>query len=151
MEWARQHRDGKLMPSACLAAWTRDEHAGEKQDENEEWICGAALVGLVPTTRLSAPAEAGALPDPDHPDDPRRRRVPHLDWMFVNQWMHRQGIGTMLLESVVNALRVAGFRTLASTSLQGNTQSLLWHWRNGFNEFALRRRRQGDQGEAREQ
>ena len=132
MEWTRQGRDGKLIPTACFAAWTRDGFGGGKGKNGDEWLCGAAIVTRIPVRSVWGAADADGDPDSDHPDETGRRVLPHLDWIFVNQWLHRRGIATMLLELVVKSLGAAGYPRLASTSLLSNSTSLLWHWRNGF-------------------
>lgn len=125
IEWTRLGRDGPLVHDACFTAWTD----AMKKDDEPDWLCGAAIITLVPAKHLrGAPTEA-TVP---HSEDPNRPLLPHLNWIFVNQWLHRHGIGTALLESVVAALRAKGLRCLASTCLQDNAASLMWHWRNGF-------------------
>ena len=71
--------------------------------------------------------------DPDQFDIPAPGgTLPHLTWIFVPPTMARHGLGTVLLDSVVNSLLRLGHATLASTFLLGNESSTLWHWRNGF-------------------
>jgi L-amino acid N-acyltransferase YncA len=58
--------------------------------------------------------------------------VPHLDWVFVNFWLQRHGVGSLLLDHVARALRSRGLRYLASTFQIDNPSSVQWHWRSGF-------------------
>jgi len=57
---------------------------------------------------------------------------PHLTWIFVSPWHAGRNTGTTLLAAVVNELRAMGFTELLTTFVIGNTSSMLWHWRNGF-------------------
>jgi GNAT superfamily N-acetyltransferase len=124
IEWTRLGRDGIVFRDACFVA--RSEQA---LDHVPEKLCGAAIVTLVPAPRLLDLLEVAAIP---HPEDAAKSVVPHLDWLFVTQWMQRQRIGTLLLEAVVSSLKSVGIKWLASTCICDNIGSIQWHWRNGF-------------------
>jgi hypothetical protein len=125
MEWTRLGRDGDLLRDSCFVAISQDKH--EKCGPTQ--LCGAAIVTLNPVQRMTSPPQEAAIA---HPERKNERVLPHLTWIFVNHWMHRRGIGTRLLSSVVESLRPRKLKFLASTCLLHNTASLLWHWRNGF-------------------
>jgi GNAT superfamily N-acetyltransferase len=116
MEWARDGKDGPLVPEACVVALALDE----RTDDGAERIAGAAIVTLMDATQLrgACAVEVG--------------RVPHLDWIFVPLTEQRRAIATRLLAAVVESLRALGHRTLASTVLTANPHAMLWHWRCGF-------------------
>jgi len=57
---------------------------------------------------------------------------PHLTWIIVDRFAQGNGLGTSLLEHAARVLRGHGYEALWTTFLVGNDQSLLWHWRNGF-------------------
>lgn len=125
MEWTRLGRDGDLLRDSCFVAVAQEKNESANTGE----ICGAAIVTLSPTKRLTSPPDKWAIP---HPERKKEQVLPHLTWIFVDQWMNRRGIGTKLLEAVIESLSARGFRCLASTCLLENTPSLLWHWRNRF-------------------
>jgi hypothetical protein len=123
IDWSRLGRDGPLVRDACFVAVCHDEIDALRG------ICGASVVTLAPINALwNAPQDA-AVP---HPEKPDRRVMPHLDWLFVNRWLQRHGIGTRLLNATARALRDCHFHVLASTCMLDNGPALLWHWRNGF-------------------
>ena len=66
----------------------------------------------------------------------RRLGRPHLTWIFVSPTDRGFGTGTALLAASVHALLALGFTQLLSTFMAGNDQSILWHWRNGFQLLA---------------
>lgn len=114
--------DRPLIEAACFTA---------REDRHGEHPAGAILVTLVPEAARSKPfwqvwkeppADAVAL----------RLGVPHLTWVFVHPWETRNGIGSVLLAAVVEALRGMGFADLVSTFALDNGPSALWHWRHGF-------------------
>jgi hypothetical protein len=114
--------DGPLISSACFQAFDRrfDDPAG------------AILITLLPTGILDN-WSAFTWKEPPPPDAIERRLgCPHLTWVFVSPWVERRGMGTALLAASVEALLDLGYPQLASTFLQGNDSSTLWHWHNGF-------------------
>ena len=125
IQWTRSGGDGPVLRAACFSAWD----VPFEESSRDDLLVGAALVTLVPHNRLrSAPADV-AVP---HPEDRHTPVVAHLTWIFVGLLFQRQNVGTLLLQSVVEALRGEGFRWLSSTCTLDNAPSLLWHWRNGF-------------------
>lgn len=56
----------------------------------------------------------------------------HLTWVFVSPLWKMGGVGSALLARAVGSLRSLGFYSLWTTFLLGNDDSMLWHWRNGF-------------------
>jgi hypothetical protein len=118
IERTRTGQDGTLVETACFIG-TEIDTVGQYHDVS------AALVTLVdPATRRAA-ATPEASESPAQP-------IPHLTWIFVNDWRKRRGVGTTLLRAIVRALRAHGYAELASTVMPGNTASLMWHWRRGF-------------------
>ncbi len=57
---------------------------------------------------------------------------PHLTWIFVSPQYQRHGIGSILLSEARNEVRNLGYRNLFSTFLVGDYESMLWHWKQGF-------------------
>jgi GNAT superfamily N-acetyltransferase len=57
---------------------------------------------------------------------------PHLTWIFVAPLHAGHGIGSALLAHATGSLLDLGYTELISSFLLGNTSSMLWHWRNGF-------------------
>jgi L-amino acid N-acyltransferase YncA len=68
------------------------------------------------------------------PSDCIERRLgrPHLTWIFVGPWQAGHGVGTALLAHAAQSLLELGYNELVSSFILGNTSSMLWHWRNGF-------------------
>ena len=62
----------------------------------------------------------------------RRSGRPHLTWIFVSPWHAYYGVGTNLLAHAERKLLALGYTELISSFIWGNTSSMLWHWRNGF-------------------
>jgi GNAT superfamily N-acetyltransferase len=115
LEWARQGKDGPLLPTACFVA-----RAGEQDASNgEAAIVGAAIITLLPAGRLRYASRTSGY-------------VPHLNWIFVPWMEQRRGVATMLLGSIVRELRALGHSMLASTVITGNAPAVLWHWSCGF-------------------
>jgi hypothetical protein len=114
--------DGPVIGSACFQAF----------EKHFSYPVGAILITLLPagivdnwgshTWKEPLPADAVE----------RRLGCPHLTWIFVSPWVERHGMGTALLAASVTALMELGYTQLASTFLQGNDSSTLWHWHNGF-------------------
>lgn len=122
LEHTRTGGDGPWIESASFVAVEGDATNA----------IGAILVTLLPDTdptewrafHWKEPPPADALP--------RRLGRPHLTWIFVSPWFVGQGVGTLLLSAAVRELLALGYTQLASTFLNGNDSSMLWHWRNGF-------------------
>jgi L-amino acid N-acyltransferase YncA len=55
-----------------------------------------------------------------------------MTWIFVDPELVGHGIGSTLLERAALGLIELGYGELISSFLIGNTSSMLWHWRNGF-------------------
>ena len=93
---------------------------------------GAILVTLYPGLPLDA-RETHRWREPP-PEDAVERRLgrPHLTWIFVSTMRTGVGVGSALLGNAFNALQKLGYRELASSFLSGDSRSILWHWRNGF-------------------
>jgi len=111
--------DGPVIGPACLVA----EEAG---------LVGAALTTLVPPGDPTA--ESGYAWSEPPPSDAvaTRHGRPHLTWIFVRPFATGRGVGAALLAAVRRELRALGFGEVLSTFLDGNTSSMLWHWRMGF-------------------
>lgn len=118
----RSGGDGPLIASACHVAY--DEECGQ--------IMGAILITLVPLVDLSDIDRSARWEQ--SPEQSQGR--PHLTWIFVNALAAGHGLGTALLSATVNVLHESGYIDLASTFLEGNESSTLWHWRNGFRLLA---------------
>lgn len=117
MRWSRLGKDGPLIADACFSARAR---SFRRNDTEELELCGGAIVTLLKSNPwVGVPADAA-------------NEVPHLDWIFVSRYFKRNGVATLLLEDVVRVLRSQGHRYLASTFVTDNTESMQWHWRNGF-------------------
>jgi GNAT superfamily N-acetyltransferase len=132
MRSTRRGDDGPLVTEACFVARAKLDWGKETEEPK---LCGGAIVTLAPISRLWGVPTEDAIP---HPTDPERKVLPHLTWIFVSQFQQHSGIGTLLLEDVINTLKGRGYRTLTSTVSTENAQSLQWHWRNGFQMPASR-------------
>jgi hypothetical protein len=117
----RAGEDGPLVPPACFQVFGR----------HFQGPIGAVLVTLASEDVTENPF-GGDWNDPPADALERRLGCPHLTWLFVSMWEARRGAGTGLLAEVVEVLLALGYSRLASTFLQGNDSSTLWHWRNGF-------------------
>ena len=114
--------DGPLIESACFQAF----------DPHFKGPAGIILITLMPADIINN-WRSHTWKEPPPPDAVERRLgCPHLTWVFVSPWLERRGVGTALLAASVQALLELGYTQLASTFLQGNDSSTLWHWRNGF-------------------
>jgi hypothetical protein len=122
LERTRTGGDGPLIEPACFQAF---------RPEGKRAV-GAILITLVPGGDPVA-WESYLWQNPIPPDWLQRRLgQPHLTWIFVHSYLASRGVGTALLDTAGRALLGLGYRELASTFLQGNDSSMLWHWRNGF-------------------
>jgi hypothetical protein len=93
---------------------------------------GAILITLLPAGIVDNWGSHAWKEPPPADAVERRLGCPHLTWIFVSPWVERRGMGTALLAASVKALLEQGYTQLASTFLQGNDSSTLWHWHNGF-------------------
>ena len=122
LDFTREGGDGPLIAPACHVAFG-SEH---------ENCLGAIFVTLIPmidlddfwTMRWQSP------PPPDSVE--RGLGRPHLTWIFVGPLHAGHGIGSALLAHATTSLLDLGYTELISSFLLGNTSSMLWHWRNGF-------------------
>jgi hypothetical protein len=121
--------DGRL--DAARQCLDKTRHGGDGP-----FVSGASVV--LASLKDDSPIAASLITlqtgyDPEQFDIPAPGgTLPHLTWIFVPPMLARHGLGTVLLDSVVNSLLRLGHVTLASTFLLGNESSTLWHWRNGF-------------------
>jgi len=120
LDQTRLHGDGPLIAESCWIA-----------ELNGQPI-GAALVTLLPLTDPTS--ERGYFWQENPPADAveTRQGRPHLTWIFVRHPASKRGVGLALLSAVCGHLQTMGFGELLSTVLDGNTPSMLWHWRMGF-------------------
>jgi hypothetical protein len=122
LKHTRQGNDGPLIEPACHVAYGQDNLR----------CVGAILVTLIPLVDLN---EIWSMkwpgdPPPNCVED--RLGRPHLTWIFVGPWDAGHGIGSALLAHASRALVELGYTELVSSFILGNTSSMLWHWRNGF-------------------
>jgi len=118
----KEGTEGPLIAEASLVAACK----------SDETLIGAALTTLLPAGDPSQ-CRSWRWETPPPPDAVARGiGRPHLTWAFVGPWHARQGVGTALLDTAVQALARLGYSDLASTFLLGNEYSMLWHWRAGF-------------------
>jgi GNAT superfamily N-acetyltransferase len=122
LEYTREGGDGPLVPMACQVAI----------DPSDGGILGGALVTLPQAHQLLDFDERRKVLSPPPPESTATTGWPHLTWIFVSPLLRGEGIGTALLAEVGRALWGLGYRELASSFQHGNSSSLRWHWRNGF-------------------
>jgi hypothetical protein len=114
--------DGPVIESACFQAF----------DPHFNGPVGIILITLLPAEIIDN-WRAHTWKEPPPPDAVERRLgCPHLTWVFVSPWEEHCGVGTALLAASVRSLLDLSYTQLASTFLQGNDSSTLWHWHNGF-------------------
>ena len=122
LKFTRDGEDGPVIASACHVACSQ---------ERDRYL-GAILVTLIP---MIDPNEFWSMrwPTPP-PTDCIEQRLgrPHLTWIFVGPLHAGLGIGSALLSHAAQNLLELGYTELLSSFLVGNTSSMLWHWRNGF-------------------
>jgi GNAT superfamily N-acetyltransferase len=124
LEKARIGGDGPWIEAASFVAVS---------GEDDAYTLGAILVTLAPRRDLG---EWDSLrwgkeaPSPDAIE--KRVGRPHLTWVFVAPMIAGHGVGSALLANAEAALVDMGYTDLATSFLAGNTRSILWHWRNGF-------------------
>jgi GNAT superfamily N-acetyltransferase len=123
MEFTRSGGDGPLIPEACFIAAHRE--TGNP--------LGAVILGQMTGRDKGWHDEArDAVSPPPPPLPPGAAGPPHLNWIFVTEFCHGEGVGTALLAKATRALWDLGYRELASTVNQGNDPGMVWHWARGF-------------------
>jgi GNAT superfamily N-acetyltransferase len=122
LKFTREGGDGPVIEPACHVAF-------RKQDGSPR---GAILLTLIPMTDLNDlwRLRWEVPPPPDSVE--RRLGRPHLTWIFVGPLRAGHGIGTALLAHASKSLVELGYDELTSSFILGNTSSMLWHWRCGF-------------------
>ena len=122
LKLTRDGGDGPLIEKACQVA------CGSERGHP----VGAILVTLIPMIDLNdfSSLRWETPPPPDCVE--RRLGRPHLTWIFVGPWHAGHGIGSALLAHAARSLLELGYTELISSFILGNTSSMLWHWRNGF-------------------
>jgi len=122
LRFTREGGDGPVIESACHVAFRKNNGAPS----------GAILVTLIPMIDLNDfwSSEWELPPPPDCIE--RRLGRPHLTWIFVGPWRAGHGVGTALLAHASKSLLELGYDELISSFILGNTSSMLWHWRTGF-------------------
>jgi hypothetical protein len=122
LKFTRQGGDGPVIVPACHVAITQ-----ERGDH-----VGGLLVTLVPEIDLDGFGSMRWKTPPPADCIERRSGRPHLTWIFVSPWHAYHGVGTNLLAHAERSLLALGYTELISSFIWGNTSSMLWHWRNGF-------------------
>jgi len=122
LRFTRDGGDGPVIEPACHVAF----RPGDGRPR------GAILVTLIPMIDLDDiwSLRWDSPPPPDWVE--RRLGRPHLTWIFVSPWRAGHGIGTALLAHASKSLLELGYDELISSFILGNSSSMLWHWRNGF-------------------
>jgi Acetyltransferase (GNAT) family len=122
LEFTCEGGDGPLIAPACHVAF----------DLDHERLIGAVFVTLIPLIDLDDfwSMRWQTPPPPDCIEKGLGR--PHLTWIFVGPWHAGHGIGSALLAHASRSLLDLGYTELISSFLLGNTSSMLWHWRTGF-------------------
>jgi hypothetical protein len=120
--WTLGGGEGPLIGPACFVA----------TDGEEGCLVGAIIVTLIPNVDLSRFFHLKWKTPPTEDAVEKRLGRAHLTWIFVSPWCAGHGIGSALLSNASQGLLDLGFTELLSTFLVGNTSSMLWHWRNGF-------------------
>ena len=122
LKFTREGGDGPIISPACHVAFST-EHKG---------CLGAIFVTLIPMIDLDEfwSMRWKTPPPPDCIE--RGLGRPHLTWIFVGPLHAGHGIGSALLAHATRGLLDLGYTELISSFLLGNTSSMLWHWRNGF-------------------
>ncbi|HZV07830.1 MAG TPA: hypothetical protein VE999_22285 [Gemmataceae bacterium] len=126
LEHTRSGGDGPWIEQASFVATDGDRGAD----------VGAILLTLLPD-RDPSDWHSFHWNEPPPPDAlAQRLGRPHLTWIFVSPFDAGRGVGTLLLSGAVRELLALGYKQLASTFMNGNDSSMLWHWRNGFRLLA---------------
>jgi GNAT superfamily N-acetyltransferase len=122
LEYTRHGGDGPLIASACRVA----------VDRRDGDIVGGALITLPFAHQMLDFDERRGQIGPAPPASTKETGWPHLTWIFVAPYLAGEGLGTALLDGVCSAIWDLGYRELASSFQHGNSSSMRWHWRNGF-------------------
>jgi ribosomal protein S18 acetylase RimI-like enzyme len=122
LKLTREGGDGPIIHPACYVA------LGERHDHP----VGAILVTLVPPVDLDDFWSLRWKTPPPADCIQHQLGHAHLTWIFVGPWHAGYGVGTALLARACRSLRELGYSELISSFILGNTSSMLWHWRNGF-------------------
>jgi GNAT superfamily N-acetyltransferase len=122
LDYTRNGGDGPLVGSACRVA----------VDRRDRGIVGGALVTLPFPHQMLDFDERRRQVGPPPPASTVATGWPHLTWIFVTPFLSGEGVGSALLEGVCRSLWELGYRELASSFQHGNSSSMRWHWRNGF-------------------
>jgi GNAT superfamily N-acetyltransferase len=122
LKHTRQGSDGPLIDSVCHVAISSETGR----------LMGAIIVTLIPLIDLDDfwSMQWKSPPPPDCVENHLGR--PHLTWIFVGPIHAGRGIGSALLAHACRGLIELGYTELVSSFLLGNTASMLWHWRTGF-------------------
>jgi GNAT superfamily N-acetyltransferase len=122
LKFTREGGDGPVLGQACHVAFSKD--SGH--------CLAAVLVTLIPPIDIDGlESFRWKTPPPADCAESRLGR-PHLTWIFVGPKWAGHGIGTVLLAEASTILMELGYTELLSSFLLGNTSSMLWHWRTGF-------------------
>ena len=122
LKFTRAGGDGPVIVPACHVAISKER--GHQ--------VGAILVTLIPMIDLEGFGSMRWKTPPPADCIERRLGRPHLTWVFVSPWHAYYGVGTNLLAHAERNLLAMGYTELISSFIWGNTSSMLWHWRNGF-------------------
>lgn len=122
LKYTREGQDGPLIAPACHIALSPKHRRP----------VGAILVTLVPPVDLDDFWSLQWSTPPPSDCVEQRLGHPHLTWVFVGPWHAGLGVGTALLSHAAQGLVELGYTELISSFILGNTSSMLWHWRNGF-------------------
>jgi GNAT superfamily N-acetyltransferase len=126
LKQTREGGDGPVIEPACYVALGADQTDP----------VGAFLVTLIPLLDLDH-LWGFRWKTPPPPDCIERHLGrPHLTWVFVSPDFAGYGVGTALLAHAAGSLLALGYSELISSFILGNTSSMLWHWRNGFQLLA---------------
>ena len=122
LKFTREGGDGPLIHRACHVALRQEDHH----------LVGAVLVTLVPPVNLEDYWSLRWKSPPPQDCIEKRLGHAHLTWIFVGPWHAGYGVGTALLARASIGLIELGYTELITSFILGNTSSMLWHWRNGF-------------------
>jgi hypothetical protein len=122
LKHTRQGGDGPVIERVCHVAFNKETRR----------LVGAIIVTLIPLIDLDQfwSMQWKTPPPPDCIENQLGR--PHLTWIFVGPFDAGRGVGTALLGHASRGLVELGYTELLSSFILGNTSSMLWHWRAGF-------------------